>query len=368
MPEGKVLLFNQEGGVLDVVDVADAGDDVQELKGWLCPGFVNAHCHIELSHLKGRIAKHTGLPAFVQQIIQGRDAESEEIEEAMIAAANSLYESGTVAVGDICNTTNSIAMKQNSSLYWHNFIEVSGFIDATAANRLAAADAVLEAFKNAGFGKNSNLVPHAPYSVSRTLFQLINERTPGQIISIHNQETPAENELFEQGTGDFLALYDQLGINVSGFHPTGTSSLHSWIAAFNNQQQIISVHNTFTRPSDLEVAKQIHFFCVCIHANQYIENSLPPLLMLQQVARNMVVGTDSLASNDALNIWEELQTIRQHFPTIPLEILLQWATSNGAAALNISDRFGSFDKGKKPGLVLINTEQNTVSVPHRFLV
>ena len=80
----------------------------------------------------------------------------------------------------------------------------------------------------------------------------------------------------------------------------------------------------------------------------------------------MVVGTDSLASNDGLNIWEELQTIRKHSPTIPLEILLQWATSNGAAALKISDQFGSFEKGKKPGLVLINTEQNTASVPHRF--
>ena len=360
------MLFNQEGKVLDVVAVADAGDDVQELNGWLCPGFVNAHCHIELSHLKGRIDRHSGLPAFVQQIIQGRAAEPEQIEAAMIEAANELYESGTVAVGDICNTTHSISMKQRSPLYWHNFIEVSGFIDATAANRLAAAEEVLGAFKTAGFVNNSSLVPHAPYSVSRTLFQLINERTEGQIISIHNQETPAENELFEQGTGGFLELYNQLGINISGFHPTGASSLQSWVASFNNQQQIISVHNTFTRPADLELAKHIHYFCVCIRANQYIENSLPPILMLQQEACKMVVGTDSLASNDGLNIWEELQTIRKHFPTIPLEILLQWATSNGAAALKISDRFGSFEKGKKPGLVLINTEQNTVLVPHRF--
>ena len=360
------MVFNQDGQVLDVVDATDAGDDVQDLKGWLCPGFVNAHCHIELSHLKGNIERHTGLPAFVQQIIQGRAAETEQIEAAMTEAANHLYETGTVAVGDICNTTHSIAMKQGSPLYWHNFIEVSGFIDATAANRLAAAEEVLDAFKTAGFANNSSLVPHAPYSVSRTLFQLINERTEGQIISIHNQETPAENELFEQGTGRFLDLYNQLGINISGFHPTGVSSLQSWVAAFNNHQQIISVHNTFTGAADLEVAKHIDYFCVCIHANQYIENSLPPLLMLQQEARKMVVGTDSLASNDGLNIWEELQTIRKHFPTIPLEILLQWATSNGAAALKISDQFGSFEKGKKPGLVLINTEQNTASVPHRF--
>lgn len=358
--------MNPQGIVVDVVEAADAGDDVQELTGWLSPGFVNAHCHIELSHLKGAIPQHTGLPAFVQQIVQGREAEQVVIETAMAAAASELYETGTVAVGDICNTTHSIAMKQQSPLYWHNFVEVSGFIDATAASRLAAAEAVLGAFKAAGFENSSSLVPHAPYSVSRTLFQLINEKTAGQIISIHNQETRAENELFELGTGGFLTLYDQLGIDISGFHPTGASSLQSWIASFNNSQQIISVHNTFTNAADLEIAKHIQHFCVCIQANLYIENSLPPLLLLQQQHRNMVVGTDSLASNTSLNIWNELQTIREHFPTIPLEILLQWATSNGAAALNISDRFGSFEKGKKPGLVLIDTELNTVSVPHRF--
>lgn len=89
-------------------------------------------------------------------------------------------------------------------------------------------------------------------------------------------------------------------------------------------------------------------------------------MQLQQSVQTMVMGTDSYASNDSLNMWNELQTIRQHFPGIPLEILLQWATSNGAEALNISDRFGSFEKGKKPGLVLIDTVQNSVSVPHRF--
>jgi len=367
LPAGQVILMNEHGVVQDIVDAEEAGDDVRELDGWLSPGFVNAHCHIELSHLKGKIPPHTGLTAFVQQIISDREANVEVIEAAMEAAANELYESGTVAVGDICNTAHSIGLKTGSPLYWHNFIEVSGFIDATATNRLAAAEAVLDDFQKAGFESNSNLVPHAPYSVSRTLFQLINERTASKIISIHNQETKAENELYEFGTGDFLGLYKQLGVDISGFHPTGASSLQSWIAAFNNKQQIISVHNTFTCEADLEVAKNIAFFCICMNANEYIEQSLPPLLLLQQYDRKLVVGTDSYASNVSLSIWDELQTIRRNFPTIPLEILLQWATSNGAAALNISHQFGSFEKGKRPGLVWINSSNDGVSVPHRFL-
>jgi cytosine/adenosine deaminase-related metal-dependent hydrolase len=155
LPTGQVLILNPQGVVQDIVAASEAGENVQELDGWLCPGFVNAHCHIELSHLRGKIAKHTGLPGFVEQVINGRTAELDTIEDAMEAAANELYESGTVAVGDICNTTHSIRLKLNSPLYWHNFIEVSGFVDANARVRLGTSQAVLDVFKAAGFERGS---------------------------------------------------------------------------------------------------------------------------------------------------------------------------------------------------------------------
>lgn len=75
----------------------------------------------------------------------------------------------------------------------------------------------------------------------------------------------------------------------------------------------------------------------------------------------MVLGTDSLASNHQLNIWEEIKTIRQQFPAIPLEILLQWATSNGAIALQMDHSLGSIKKGKKPGLVLIENADDLLN-------
>lgn len=367
LPEDAVLITETDGTVREIISGEDAGDDVQQLEGILGPGFVNAHCHIELSHMKGRVQPHTGLINFVQVVMTSRDLVSQEQKlVAMQEAEKELYESGTVAIGDICNGTDSIELKKNSPLYWHNFIEVSGFIDTGAEKRLAAAGAILVQFeaeseevagKDTTGYRTATLSPHAPYSVSNKLFRLLNEKTAQQIISIHNQEAKEENELYQNKTGDFLNLYNNLGIDISGFTAAGKSSLQSWSPYFTRGQQIISVHNTFTSQEDLDFVKQHApgiFFCICANANLYIENVLPPVELLLQNNCDIIMGTDSYASNWHLNMMDEIKTVRQNFPQIPLGTILQWATFNGARALGIEDNFGSLAKGKKPGLVLIN--------------
>ena len=95
------------------------------------------------------------------------------------------------------------------------------------------------------------------------------------------------------------------------------------------------------------------FWCLCPNANQYIEQTMPPIELLRTGAANIIVGTDSYASNWSLNILDELKTIQQHHPQIPLEEMLGWATINGARALQMEKHLGSFETGKKPGIVLI---------------
>ncbi|RZM04308.1 MAG: amidohydrolase, partial [Pedobacter sp.] len=146
LPGNKVLICNAAGSVEAIVDDADAGDDIAIIEGMLSPGFINTHCHIELSHLKGKIPEHTGLVNFVQQVMSGRESSAPEQILAMQQAADELYESGTVAIGDICNTADSIALKRHSHLHWHNFIELSGFVDAGAVKRFEAACVLAEAF------------------------------------------------------------------------------------------------------------------------------------------------------------------------------------------------------------------------------
>ena len=214
------------------------------------------------------------------------------------------------------------------------------------------------------------MVPHAPYSVSRELFQLINSLENNHLSSIHNQETFDENEFFISGKGNFNKLYQTIGVDVSSFHqPTSKSSLQSVLPFLNQPKKIFLVHDTFTNQNDLNFlfknkAIQQYFFCLCVNANSYIENQLPPINLLRNNHCSIVIGTDSLASNHELCVLSEIKTIIQNFPEIPLQEVLIWATINGAVALQMDDKLGSFEVGKQPGLVLITdlTDDGSITI------
>ena len=372
MKGSPVLITDQSGTVIETVDRKDAGDDIQALEGLLTPGFINAHCHLELSHMKGIIPEKTGLVEFVQQVMGRRASPGELKRDAMLRAEIEMNNTGMVAVGDICNTADSIPVKQQSGLLWRNFIEVSGFTDAAAQKRLDDVKKVQEQFQTTLGKKGTTLSPHAPYSVSKKLFQLLNDETSGQLITIHNQECAAEDELYKHKKGGFLDLYKKFGIDISAFEPTGKSSFQSWLPYFTNGQSVISVHNTFAGEDDIaffnKFAENNHsgfFYCLCANANQYIEQKIPPIGLLQKNNCTIVLGTDSYASNRQLNILEEIKTIQKETDyAIPLHELLQWATINGAKALQLDQQLGSFEKGKKPGIVLIENLDELQTTQH----
>lgn len=354
----EVLITDTAGVIVDLVCEQEAGDNIEKLNGILCPGFINAHCHLELSHMKGLVPKHTGLVDFVLAVVNERHFEEAEILSAIEIAENEMLQNGIVAVGDICNNTLTIAQKMKERLWYHNFIEASGFPPAVAELRFNRAVDIYHTYAEK-FPRNS-IVPHAPYSVSPEIFAMINDFPGNRIVTIHNQETAAENEFFEKGTGDLLRMYRQMGIDISFFKPSGKSSLQTWLPSFTNKQTIILVHNVCTSEEDLIFTllpiadcQMPIFFCLCLNANLYISNSLPEVKILMQHSANMVLGTDSLASNDRLCMLEEMKTLQHHFTELELSMLLQWATSNGSRALQMDNMLGSFEKGKKPGLVLI---------------
>ncbi|MEP7144960.1 MAG: amidohydrolase family protein [Ferruginibacter sp.] len=374
LPGAAVLIADPSGTIIEIVDYKDAGDGIEMFAGLLTPGFINAHCHLELSHLKGTIPEKTGLVEFVQ-LVMGNRASSRELKlDAMMSAEAEMYQSGIVAVGDICNTTDSVPVKQQSKLLWHNFIEVSGFTDAAAQKRLDDMKNVYELFPTPNGKQKTTFSPHAPYSVSKRLFQLLNDETAGQLITIHNQECAAENDLYRHKNGGFLGLYKNFGIDISSFEPTGKTAFQSWLPFFPNRQSIISVHNTFTGKEDLVFAERhtsktagTVMYCVCINANKYIEQKTPPIDLLRRSNCNIIIGTDSYASNHQLNILEEIKTIQQENNcNIPLKELLQWATINGARALQLDHTVGSFEKGKKPGVILIEGLDNLQVTPEAF--
>ncbi len=357
----QVLITDAAGTVVDIADEENAVDGIEKLNGILCPGFINAHCHLELSHLKGYIPKHTGLVDFVLSIILNRQVNEDLILLAIEKAEQEMLQNGIVAVGDICNNSLTLSQKLKHKLIYHNFIEVSGFTPAVATERFKKAVDIYKSF-NAQMPACS-IVAHAPYSVSPALFKMIDDFSGNNLLSIHNQESEAENEFFKTGQGDILRLYQQLGIEISFFKPSQKSSLQTWLPNFTKHKPVIIVHNICINEEDIEFAKQQPtWFCLCPNANLYISNMLPDVTMLMKHTGNIVIGTDSLASNEQLSILEEIKTLQQNFTDLDLSTLLQWATSNAAKALQMDSLLGSFEKGKQPGIVLIEgVESLTVS-------
>ena len=366
-----VLITTKEGTIEGIVGIEDAGDDIQSFDGILSPGFVNAHCHLELSHMKGMIPAHTGLQEFVKQIVSLRQVDPEIIQAAIVATENEMYANGIVAVGDISNTLDTLAQKAKHLLAYYTFVELYDLDPTRAENKLNAGLEMQKVFEQNCI--RASLVPHAPYSVTNQLWKLISAHFGAHTISMHNQETPDENEFFKNKTGSFLGMYERTKVSLDFFEPTGLSSLQSVLPIFKNANTSILVHNSFTNAEDMNaVKKQMpnSFWCLCPNANQYIEQTMPPIELLRANGANIIVGTDSYASNWSLNILDELKTIQKHNAQIPLEEMLGWATINGARALQMSKHLGSFEKGKQPGVVVIENvgaENNITAAVSRRL-
>jgi cytosine/adenosine deaminase-related metal-dependent hydrolase len=364
LKDDQVLITKPDGTIEAIVAGEEAGGDIEELDGMLTPGLINCHCHLELSHLKNVIAPHTGLVEFLCSVVTKRGFAAELIQQEIEKAEQEMYENGIVAVGDICNTTDAVRVKSGSKMRWQSFIEVLSFTDAGAIENMAHYKTVLNLHAAALAAPNRNvLTPHAPYSISPKTFELLNEATAGKVISIHNQEHPAEDELYKTGGGDYLKLFKIFGVETSPFPVTGKSSLQSYLPHFKNGQTIFLIHNTYMPQEDIVFANDYAkengitlVYCLCPNANLYIENKLPAVEKFITAGCHMVLGTDSYSSNWQLSIAKEIQAIHQNFPALPLETILQWATSNGAKALQWENELGSFEKGKKPGVTLLSND------------
>jgi len=359
----QVLIIEEDGRILDLIPKEQAGQDVQKESGILCPGFINGHCHLELSHMKEVIPAGTGLVNFLIEVIRLRNSLSlnpDQKKSFMEAAEASMKAEGIMAVVDIANTADTAAIKAESSLFWHTCVELLGLRNgaekAVDLQRIALDALTLP-------GQKAVYSPHAPYSVHPDLFRAINTATAGQVISIHNQESAAENALFQTGQSDFNRLYHFLGINENPIAVSGKNSLPSWLPYFNQGQTLILVHNTYSCLEDLEWANDYAVsngirlaICLCPRANLYIEETLPPINLIRQSGIPVLLGTDSLASNSSLSIAAEILTLQQQQPEIELEMLLHWATASAAEVIGKSDSLGSFQPGKRPGVLLLDKE------------
>ncbi|GHT14638.1 metal-dependent hydrolase [Bacteroidia bacterium] len=372
-----------------ITDISTDQPNVQEMEGVefyngiVAPAFVNAHCHLELSYMRGKIEQGIGVSEFVQNVAyQRRQARAKRVVHAAEFADALLYESGIAAVGDIANDDSCFEVKKNSSVFYHTFIEKFGLLPRGEADvgvggaHIGAGGAHVGAPVRGlpreggahvgaplqglvrvaeGFNIRASVTPHAPYSVSPQVLQdLMSLVNPQDMVSIHHLESFAEQQLFETGWGALASLFLAMGLTLPPAN--GEHSLRYLSQYIARDVQLLLVHNLYITQRHYDFAASHWdnlFWVLCPCSNWYIERALPPVEMLRKNGAVIALGTDSWASHPSLLLQDDLIVLHHKFPHIPLHELLTWATLNGAKALKINHLYGSLEPGKAPGLVWI---------------
>jgi cytosine/adenosine deaminase-related metal-dependent hydrolase len=363
IPHG-MLWLNTDGHIARVLTSEDPEyniEDSEYFEGWLVPGFVNSHCHLELSHLQGKIQEHTGLNGFVSELMKIRSADEANRTKAIKDADAEMYASGIVAVADICNGDSTFEIKRQSEIHYHSLLERFGFNSMMAQPIFSEGQKLFESLD----GLSGNICLHAPYSASTELQSLVKkhlEETASGFYSIHHAESEAEIELFRSGTGPMADRMRGWGLFSDSFPFTQMRPIDYLIPYFPENKNLLLVHNTFLNAEDLEKLKTFNgslFLCLCLRANLYIENKVPDVYALHQSGHLITLGTDSLASNYNLKMLDEMMAVQDHFPQIPMEEIVRWSSFNGAKLFGLEQKLGQFSHGSKPGVVHIQHVDNT---------
>lgn len=370
-----LITVDEEGKILEIRQYSEDelnSSDIEYHHGILIPGFVNAHCHIELSHLCGVFKEGTGMSGFINQINELRESVDEKGRmKAMEREFENLSRAGVVAVSDISNCTESFPLKKKYltlkhtdenklfPVYYRTFVELFGTEPEDAKKTLDYGQKIAD--EAVAMGLDAAVTPHSVYTMSPKLLEITAERgLKSGYISFHSQESMEEDQMIRTGSGALSDNYK--GRNLSTPPVTGTSSLEYFIerlltfAKPKIEGKINLVHNvTLDRLSIEKVNANLQepFFTVCPLSNIFIHRELPPLNRMRLYNLTICLGTDSLSSNHLLNMVAEMKCIQDNFPYIHLSEILTWACLNGAKALGLDDKCGSLTVGKKPGVVLL---------------
>lgn len=357
-----ILTIDADGTILDIQDTKgnlQEAAGIEFYSGIIVPGFVNAHCHLELSHLHHLFPEGAGFVNFLKTVIESRVNEPDQILLAAERADILMTKNGIVAVGDIANGDAAFEVKSNSKIHYLTFVETLGFAPERAEKAMEWARICVKRAENLGL--KASIVPHAPYSVSGPLYNGVASEAAhsGLPLSIHSQESVEEDEMYLSGTGEMVNhLRNNLLIDTTFYRPTGKSAIRSTLEYLPSQNNLLLVHNLFTQQDDLDYIKGVRhmsntWFVLCPGSNLYIQNRLPDIDLFRRNKLQICLGTDSLASNHQLSILEEMKIIQTAFSHITLEELTGWASFNGAKALEIDNWAGSIEVGKRPGIILL---------------
>lgn len=340
----------------------------------ILPALVNAHIHLELSHLRGIVPPAGRFIDWIRGVMNARqrfpDARDSRILDAARAAIREVRASGTGLVGDISNTLISVPLLREAGLAARVFYELLGFNTPDPVRRIRDAR---EALDSAGGDARVRLAlaPHAPCSVSPGLFAAIRhdlEAHADAVSTVHLGESVEEVELLAHGKGGWRDLLTELGAWTDTWQVPSVSPVQYLAGLGFLDRRVLAVHGVQCSGDDLARLRTLGVTLVsCPRSNRHVGVGDPPIEAFYAMGVSVAFGTDSLASVESLNMFTELHTARRIAPKVPARHLLESATLCGARALGFGDEFGSIERGKQAALIAVDVPDGVDDVEEYLL-
>ena len=350
----------------------DPGEPAAPLRdlgeGVLLPGLVNAHCHLELSHLAGqRPAKGSGFVPWVEGVVASRGRHTQaEVAAAASAAIAALEGGGTVGLGDVSNTLAHLDRLQASSLSAVVFLELLAWDPAKAQDTLAWGESLLRE-RGAALrpGLELRLAAHAPHSVSPELLRLMAER--GGPATFHLAESPDESQFLADGTGPWPAFLAQRGLGHVAYTPARLSPVRYADSLGVLHPRLVAVHGVQADAADRALlAKRGVHLVLCPRSNASLGVGRADAPALHAAGVRLALGSDSLASAASLDVLDDAVLLRRQFPELESAAILHMATLGGAEALGFSE-LGAIAPGRRAALAYAPAPR-TPRDPEAFLL
>jgi cytosine/adenosine deaminase-related metal-dependent hydrolase len=329
------------------------------------PGLVNAHTHLDLGGLRGRMTPGNDFTAWLRGVIRHRGGQSDfEVDQAIRAGIAESVAYGTTLMGDISAQGQSWAALAASPLRAVVFHEMLGLPRARARQAWQDARAWLQR-QPARATCKPGLSPHAPYSVRASLFRAAASRARRHRfpLAIHLAETPEELQLLREHQGPLVAFLQDLGVYDAAGLVRDTEEI---LRFHQNTASVLFIHANYL-PSTQPIPRGATVvYCPRTHAA--FGHEPYPLRQLLSVGVRVALGTDSLASNPDLDVLAEARFVRRHFPDIAGAVLLRMATLVGADALSWHEVTGSLSPGKSADLVVLPLPSQESADPHELIL
>jgi cytosine/adenosine deaminase-related metal-dependent hydrolase len=335
--------------------------------GILLPGLVNAHCHLELSHLAHRVPFGSGFVPWIEGVVASRGLFGEEVvRSAAGAAVRFLEERGTAAVGDVSNALGHLDLLAASRLSAVAFLELLAWDPGKADSALCWAEERLAAVApTLRPGLDVRLAAHAPHSCSPALLRRLVER--GGLAAIHLAESPDETAFLSNGSGDWPAFLDRRSLGHVAFSPPAVSPVRYAEGLGLLHSRLVAAHGVQVDAADRAVLSRrgVHVV-LCPRSNRNLGVGTADLPALLAAGVRLALGTDSLASVETLDVLEDAALLHRSFPSVEPAAIVRMATLGGAEALGF-DELGAIAPGRRAALAFGPAASSPVE-PYEFLL